>query len=471
MKFSRETIESVDIFFRYSSTRHQFLQHWPKSREVPLRDLVRELEENVLRDFLGNAVVEGIVKGQLPRSLITQDMPASYPSFRRNPVSCGMLMLRYRILMQHFSTEVLVTWRPVIRVLHLYNAARNEFPSLVPPCPDFEAFISIHTPEKIFIGARPTNAKEYFTRYLLQEGHSAQNFASDARFLAGGGIAASSRKARLYTVEPSISAIYWDRCCANADGRPRFTLETLENVFKASESAAGSETVENSETSPGLDELSSQDSTHKKRRRRQSSLASQMAKFHKLTPVQLLTALQDGIAEQDLALKYDYLSLHIRCNEILWKIMSSIDRDVLDQKGIAYGEDRLPNLGLVIFLQNSSLQMDMDAAGESLQALRSGNKISKNDDMMQSVAETMRISVLEEGRKEIDTVTRRRDENIRVPLHLWDGSMLKNRMKADQYSSLQRGVRGSVAVDDLMSQLVHMSLENGTKAAQVVVDA
>jgi len=59
-----------------------------------------------------------------------------------------------------------------------------------------------------------------------------------------------------------------------------------------------------------------------------------MAKSKKLTPVQLLTALQDGIAEQDLAMKYDYLSLHVRCNRILWNIMSSIDRDLLQNMAL-----------------------------------------------------------------------------------------------------------------------------------------
>jgi hypothetical protein len=75
--------------------------------------------------------------------------------------------------------------------------------------------------------------------------------------------------------------------------------------------------------------------------------------------------------------------------------MSSLDRDVLHQKGVAYGEDGLTHLGYVIFMHNLSLQMET-TAGESLQFLRSGNTISRNNDIMRSVAEAMRASVLEE---------------------------------------------------------------------------
>lgn len=117
------------------------------------------MRQFVSEDYLGDLYA----KGRIPKTVLNTDLLFTYPSMPRNPVACGMLVTRYRTLMQHFSTGVLIQWRPVIRTLHLYNAARMEFPALVPKCPDFEPFTSIHTDAKIFISARPTNSKEYVT--------------------------------------------------------------------------------------------------------------------------------------------------------------------------------------------------------------------------------------------------------------------------------------------------------------------
>jgi hypothetical protein len=57
------------------------------------------------------------------------------------------------------------------------------------------------------------------------------------------------------------------------------------------------------------------------------------------------------------------------------------------------------------------------------------------------LAEIMRTSILEEGSREIDTVLH--DENIRFPMHLPDGSRLKNMIKDDHILTLLRGVQGS----------------------------
>lgn len=127
----------------------------------------------------------------------------------------------------------------------------------------------------------------------------------------------------------------------------------------------------------------------------------------------------------------------MQCNNILGKIISSIDPEVLLQEEVSPKEDGFSNLGLVIFMQNAQLEMDTNQGGSYLRSMRSQNFFPKNTDMLRNVAEIMQILVLDrKGRSEIDTVAQRNDEDIRVPLHLVDGSMLKNRMVADRYSEV-----------------------------------
>ncbi len=55
-------------------------------------------------------------------------------------------------------------------------------------------------------------------------------------------------------------------------------------------------------------------------------------------------------------------------------------------------------------------------------------------------------SVLVDGRKEIDTVLQKNNENIKIQLPLPDCSMLKDHMTAHEHSALEGGLRGLEAV-------------------------
>jgi hypothetical protein len=81
-------------------------------------------------------------------------------------------------------------------------------------------------------------------------------------------------------------------------------------------------------------------------------------------------------------MKCDYLSLHVQCNEILGKIMSSVDPDLRRQQGIDYGKDGLVQLDWSYLPTTALYRKDMNAAGESLHMRNSANAISSNQDVM-----------------------------------------------------------------------------------------
>ena len=88
-------------------------------------------------------------------------------------------------------------------------------------------------------------------------------------------------------------------------------------------------------------------------------------------------------------MKCDYLSLHVQCNEILVKIMSSVDPDLRRQQGIDYGGYGLVQLDWSYLSRMALYRKDMNAAGESLHMRNSANVISSNKDVMWIVAEVM----------------------------------------------------------------------------------
>ena len=100
----------------------------------------------------------------------------------------------------------------------------------------------------------------------------------------------------------------------------------------------------------------------------------------------------------------------------------------------------MPHIGTFLFSENPSIQMNLDALGESLEVLRARNEIPGSVDLMQNVAKIIQASVLQDGRKETEAVEKNNDENIRFQLHLPDGGMLRQHWKGDKYISFQRNI-------------------------------
>lgn len=79
-----------------------------------------------------------------------------------------------------------------------------------------------------------------------------------------------------------------------------------------------------------------------------SLLQRQWAKSHKLTPLQLLDTLRLGIAAEEHMLRFDYISLHLRCLRLLRTLQTIVD-DVLHE---VFGTKPIENesqLVLVVF--------------------------------------------------------------------------------------------------------------------------
>ena len=83
-------------------------------------------------------------------------------------------------------------------------------------------------------------------------------------------------------------------------------------------------------------------------------------------------------------MKYDYLSLHVRCNEILLKMLSSIDAYTRRNEALNIGK----RVGLLGVLRDD--QQHVFAAGEFLQSLRATGMIPRNKDMLRGVTEVLR---------------------------------------------------------------------------------
>ena len=148
----------------------------------------------------------------------TQYMPAFY-HLERDPLWCGMLLYNFRmvahegaILNANFSIFILAT-------AHLYSSLRQTGNL---PCewPDVERIISMHRPENLFVGDRPTTFANSFKNFNLAIGMSPVMLASNQRKRSSDVLRSSRPRKSLGNVAPTL----WKFKSSICDGVSRTTL-------------------------------------------------------------------------------------------------------------------------------------------------------------------------------------------------------------------------------------------------------
>lgn len=152
--------------------------------------------------------------------------------------------------------------------------------------------------------------------------------------------------------ESVIAEIYSDRYSRHFETRDEvqkfgFTLAAIEKLL--AEAVTGAENEDDStNTEAGLAGGASKKIP--KRNRPKKSLPSKFARTHRLTTIQLLTALESSMHHESFAFNVDYFSLHIRCFQLLRTIATELDSMFIKYFGPAYIEKESQLLFLVGYI-------------------------------------------------------------------------------------------------------------------------
>lgn len=297
--------KTLDSYTKFSA--NMSIDTWPKQNDQVLQTIKSEVDAWINRDAYYPSKKRQYKAGNLDVSLIQP-----YSLLSRQPLLCGLLLFRLNMLLQDTGITLVNAWGSLPTVLHLYNAVGHESPNQdFPEWEDLEAVIDIQGKDRIFIGDYPTDPEQYFKRFCLVMGWSVSMFASNRR---GGRdtkqsqTPASKRGPREMTALSAITKIFKPRFCDN-EASSDVTFHRIQELL------------------------------------RDSSTKQQHAST--FLPVPFISALQNKVQDDILALNIDYIALHMRCFDLLRNIHTTLHADFskyLESPNYIEKESELPFL-------------------------------------------------------------------------------------------------------------------------------
>jgi hypothetical protein len=291
---------------------------WPEQNEK----LAQRLREDI--EYWQKLDPIQVVKKNLHGS--AGDTPSAF--FDRAPILCGLILFRFCLLYQQTGLTLVNAWGMVVSSAHLYLACKlyDRLPgnsSRLKSWPDMDLVMSLHGEQDICGGHIIKTVEDANIAFLTMMGY-ANEAAQLASIGANNGQPRASNNqagAKGIADHSAIIPMFKHRYLSNkrADSRLDITLvQALLTVLKSDARQSPSQTV----------------SFRHERRHRAS----------KFSTVQLLAIVETGLRLETVSLRFDYISMHLRCIQVL-KSVQAASHEYLSRKiGSKYieNESQLP---------------------------------------------------------------------------------------------------------------------------------
>lgn len=394
------------------------LENWP-----PQNDMV--IEENLIK-LIEKWLFEDPVQISMERIVRNVLIPEGrFRLFRQHPLLCGLFAFSLQMRAQEYGVDYVNAWGGVLYTSHLYNAVRQEG-YCQPPWMDMEMLIAMQTPEKVFIGGKPTNTDAYMKRFALSMGYSATQYARNRR---GQGAVASRMGPRGLCTVGELSNILRDRYCENADLHD-WSLDTIEKVLNADYEVNIDAEDNEEEPEPGVMFVNLKARDKKKAK---EHLRKKLRQSAQLSAVEMLYALTISLSQEVPLLSFDYFGLHRSCWSVLRTTQKAMHQKLLKYFGSGYleTETQLPFIVGYIFMVASQSQ----GASEQLPGLKKMLKGAKvGSELLASAGEGLQVLLTSESwSTQIDMQVQKVAWYGRMlfPVKDADGKMPKVRTKID----------------------------------------
>ena len=306
---------------------------WPEQNDKILRNTLEFIDYWITKDAIDK------MRRVLLKSMYDKGITEPYYLFSRHPLLCGLLQFSLTMMMREAGSAMAMCWGSILYVCHLYNALRQTS-NLSVLWPDMETFISVNTPERLFVGGVPTTLEDCFKRYSLMMGTAPENFARDYQSRnRGRGLKHAKKGPRDWHVDPPIVKIFKERYLS-LDGSVRWTILNIESLLKEADTEM-------------------------------HAVKNRWEKSHQLSPLQLLTALQVALAADYAELTYDYFGMHTKCMNLLRQLRSENHDRLVQYCGPDYleREDQISTVAGYIIM----IAVRTEKAGETLTGQSTGS--------------------------------------------------------------------------------------------------
>ncbi|PWN43479.1 hypothetical protein IE81DRAFT_365709 [Ceraceosorus guamensis] len=267
----------------------------------------------------------------------------------RNPLFCGVQLFKFQLEYQMMGFTIANAWSSILMTVHLFVACRNQEKSLDRPAnldwADLDLVMELHGVEDIFGGPIPKNVIDSMCGFM-----SAQNWPEDAvhsfkRWLNGGtsqNDLARIQQAQRHTFDCPLKPFqdhsqmlqifqekYRSRKQLHSDIDINYIQQLLSDLKRKEEEA---EEAEMQSTQKGK----------KTRGKKQGVRGLRRSRKHndqKFSIVQLLSVLEVGLIRETASIRFDYVSMHLRCVEFLKEVKREVNEYFTRKHGATWIED------------------------------------------------------------------------------------------------------------------------------------
>lgn len=280
-----------------------------------MHDVTQFVEVFVENDWFFKCLQSTIERAGTPKE--------DFALFKSHPLLCGVLIFHFNLRMQELGLILMNAWGTGIYAAYMYNAIQQDQSDMGVQWPDMDKLIELHTEEHLFLGPRPTNHEDSFKKICLATGMDNAAFSGGRKFPKS---AKQVREARGLEEPSVISKVYRNRYCYGGVDALDLSTKNVEAVLndlanKKLATEAGSKRM------------------RKKFRKQQ-----------KLTTLQLLTALQERLIDEEQSLKFNYLGMNTRVLQLFKCVKVAVDPQIASKFGPNYLDDDTQICAVVHFM-------------------------------------------------------------------------------------------------------------------------
>ncbi|KAK7427274.1 hypothetical protein QQZ08_006210 [Neonectria magnoliae] len=319
-----KTLLRSHILFHENLKRPHWSYHNDKSHQCNLK-MLRWFMEDPLHE--AKALITAGGKPTMMQSI------KKHRLLRRSPIVTGLALYHFRAALYDTSLTDTNAWATLILPAHLYNAARvRGFTSCF--WYDTELLIQKYGEEQFFVGGRPTNITDCFTRFLLHVGLSASVFSNRRRqpLRLTPSVNNFSRAGPRYIKHgATVSRIFQDRYGRNYSGAINWTPESIKEILGHSQ--VGERDVD------GVTLMGRTGSSAKPQRKRAGLRAkpkhkrTEVADDRRFSAGELLSSLVMAMQAEVAEFAFPYLLMHQYNWGLMRTIQTKIDAIIRDEFG------------------------------------------------------------------------------------------------------------------------------------------
>lgn len=287
--------------------------NWAKQNDGVLRQVKAVIETFIEKDWYLSCLKADVMR---PGAEVVD-----YALYKAHPMLCGVLVFHLNLRMQELGLILMNAWGTGLYAAYMYNAIQQDAAEMDVSWPDMDKLIELHSEERLFYGQRPTDHEDSFKKICLATGIAASAFAGGAKFPKR---MKKNKEARGLEEQSVISKVYRKRYCHG---------ETVDL------STANIQAV--------LDDLAGKKAAAEAGSKR---MRKKFKRTQKLTPLQMLTALQERLVDEEQSLKFDYIGMNSRTIQLFQLTKQAVDPQMMSKFGPNYMPDERETCAIVHYM-------------------------------------------------------------------------------------------------------------------------